>query len=99
MCTSLSSTTPYDPAIQNVQGLVFSEDQAGFLAGALAGSMTESKIVGIVAGMEIPAVIKYRKGYEAGVAYVCPDCEALGRLHRQLHRPGPRQDGCPVADG
>jgi len=68
----------YDPVLPNVQGLVFSEDQAGYLAGALAGQMTKSKVVGIVCGMEIPAVIKYRKGYENGVKSVCSDCKVLG---------------------
>lgn len=68
----------YDPVIANVQGLVFAEDQAGYLAGALAGQITKSKVVGIVCGMEIPAVIKYRKGYENGVKSVCPDCKVLG---------------------
>jgi basic membrane lipoprotein Med (substrate-binding protein (PBP1-ABC) superfamily) len=62
----------------NVMGLMFREDQAGFLAGALAGLMTESKTVGIVAGMAIPPVIKYRVGYENGVKYVCGDCETIG---------------------
>ncbi|MBN1812349.1 MAG: BMP family ABC transporter substrate-binding protein [Anaerolineae bacterium] len=68
----------YDPAIPNVMGLVFREDQAGFMAGALAGLMTKSKTVGIVAGMEIPAVKKFRNGYENGVHYVCPECTVIG---------------------
>jgi basic membrane lipoprotein Med (substrate-binding protein (PBP1-ABC) superfamily) len=58
--------------------MTFSEDQSGFLAGALAGLMTESNVVGIVAGMEIPPVIKFRLGYENGVAYVNPDADVLG---------------------
>jgi phosphonate transport system substrate-binding protein len=61
-----------------VEGLVFREDQSGFLAGALAGLMSESKTVGIVAGMEIPPVKKFRNGYENGVAYVCSDCNTIG---------------------
>lgn len=68
----------YDPTLDNVVGLVFAEDQSGFMAGALAGLMTQSKTVGIVAGIAIPPVIKYRKGYEAGVKHVCGDCEVLG---------------------
>jgi basic membrane protein A len=68
----------YDPAIPNVIGLVFREDQSGFMAGVLAGLMSQSKTVGIVAGMEIPAVKKFRNGYENGVKYICPDCNALG---------------------
>jgi basic membrane protein A len=68
----------YDPPIPNVMGLVFREDQSGFLAGALAGMMSQSKTVGIVAGMEIPPVKKFRNGYENGVKYVCPDCNVIG---------------------
>jgi len=69
---------PKDVPNNNIMGLVFSEDQSGFLAGALAGQMTKSKVVGIVCGMEIPPVVKFRKGYENGVKYVCPDCKVLG---------------------
>jgi len=68
----------YDPAIPNVMGLVFREDQSGFMAGALAGLMSETGTVGIVAGMEIPPVKKFRNGYENGVAYVCPECNTIG---------------------
>ncbi len=68
----------YDPPLSNVMGLVFSEDQAGFLAGALAGQLTKSKVVGIVCGKEIPPVVRYRRGYESGVRYVCPDCRVIG---------------------
>jgi basic membrane lipoprotein Med (substrate-binding protein (PBP1-ABC) superfamily) len=42
--------------------------------------MTKSNVVGIVAGMEIPPVIKFRKGYENGVKYVNPN-EGTGRVH------------------
>jgi basic membrane lipoprotein Med (substrate-binding protein (PBP1-ABC) superfamily) len=68
----------YTPPVENIVGLVFAEDQAGFLAGALAGLMTKSQTVGMVAGIEIPPVIKFRKGYEAGVKYVCSTCRVLG---------------------
>ncbi len=67
----------YDPPIKNVTGLVFAEDQSGFLAGVLAGLMTKSKIVGFVGGKEIPPVIRYRQGYMTGVKSICPDCDVL----------------------
>lgn len=67
----------FDPPLENVAGLVFAEGQAGFLAGALAGYMTETKIVGMVAGMEIPPVIRFRKGFDAGVKHACSGCEVL----------------------
>ena len=68
----------YDPPVANIVGLLFAEDQAGFLAGALAGSMTKSKTVGMVAGADIPPVVRFRKGYDAGVKHVCAKCELLG---------------------
>ena len=40
--------------------------------------MTKSNVVGIVAGMEIPPVIKFRKGYENGAKYVNPNVKVLG---------------------
>jgi basic membrane protein A len=68
----------YEPPVANIVGLLFAEDQAGFLAGALAGLMTRSKTVGMVAGADIPPVVRFRKGYEAGVKSVCSACQTLG---------------------
>jgi len=67
----------YDPAIDNVLGLLFAEDQAGFLAGALAGMMTKENMIGFVGGKEIPPVIRYRVGYKAGAKYANPGCDVL----------------------
>lgn len=68
----------YSPKLNNVLGLMFSEDQAGFLAGALAALMSKSGVIGFVGGKEIPPVIKYRKGYEAGAKYVNKKIKVLG---------------------
>jgi len=57
------------PESRNVTGLVFAEDQAGFLAGALAGLMTERDVVGFVGGMDVVPVRKFQKGFEHGVAF------------------------------
>jgi len=74
------ATVDYNPISpgDNVTGLVFAEDQAGFLAGALAGLMTKNNTVGVVAGVEIPPVIKFRRGFEKGVKHVNPRAEVLG---------------------
>jgi len=68
----------YDPPVPNILGLTFAEDQSGFLAGALAGMMSKSKTLGMVAGVAIPPVVRFRKGYEAGVKHVCATCQVLG---------------------
>jgi len=67
-----------DDAPANLVGLQFREDQAGFLAGAMAAFMTETGTVAGVYGIDIPPVVRFRNGYEQGVAYVNPDVEALG---------------------
>ncbi|MFN5926767.1 MAG: BMP family ABC transporter substrate-binding protein, partial [Roseiflexaceae bacterium] len=63
----------YDPALPNVRGLVFAEDQAGYMAGALAASMSQSGTIAAVGGMEIPPVQKFLKGYEAGAKSINAD--------------------------
>jgi basic membrane lipoprotein Med (substrate-binding protein (PBP1-ABC) superfamily) len=68
----------YDPPVPNIVGLTFAEDQSGFLAGALAGMMSKTHTIGMVAGVEIPPVVRFRKGYEAGAKYVCATCQLLG---------------------
>ncbi len=57
----------------NLRGLVFAEDQAGYLAGVLAASMSKSGTVAAVGGIEIPPVQKFLLGYEAGAKSVNPD--------------------------
>lgn len=67
----------YDDAPDNLQGIVFREDQAGFLAGVLAGQLSASRTVGVVTGPETPPVKRYRDGFANGVASVCPDCQVI----------------------
>jgi basic membrane protein A len=57
--------------IDNIAGLNFPEDQAGFLVGALAAMMSKSHKIGAVCGPDsIPAVWRFGEGYRAGAAYV-----------------------------
>jgi basic membrane lipoprotein Med (substrate-binding protein (PBP1-ABC) superfamily) len=65
-------------AVDNIVGLQFREDQAGFLAGALAAMMSEGGTIGIVAGIDIPAVKRFKNGYDNGARYVRPDISLLG---------------------
>ena len=63
--------------IPNLAGLRFREHHGSFLVGAIAGSLTRTKIVGFVGGMRIPLIKKFEAGYRAGVRHVCPDCRVL----------------------
>jgi basic membrane protein A len=68
----------YAEPLPNTMGLLFSEDQSAFVVGALAALMSKSGVIGCVAGMEIPPVIKFRKGYENGAKYINPKIKVLG---------------------
>ena len=72
----------FDGSVPNVTGLLFHEDQSGFLAGALAASLTETGTVAAVLGTDlIPPVVAFKEGYEAGVAYVNPDVTVISTYH------------------
>ena len=63
--------------LPNYQGIVFAEEQAGYLAGILAASISKSGTIGSVAGTKVPAVVAYIAGYEAGAKSVNPDIKTL----------------------
>ena len=66
----------YDPAVSNIEGIVFAEDEAGYLAGVLAASMSKSGTIAVVGGVEgVPAVQKFVKGYANGAKSVNADIE------------------------
>ncbi len=68
--------------IPNLIGLIFHEDQSGFLAGALAAMMTESGKIGAVLGTDlVPPVVAFKEGYEAGALYINPDIELISTFH------------------
>jgi basic membrane protein A len=71
---------------KNVRGLIFKEEEAGYLAGSLAGMVEEegtlkglngAKVVSAIGGQKIPPVDKYIAGYQAGVKAFCKDCKVL----------------------
>ena len=64
--------------LPNYVGIQFREDQAGFLVGAMAALMTETNVIAGVYGIDVPAVVKFRHGFEQGARYINPDIEVLG---------------------
>jgi basic membrane protein A len=68
--------------IPNLAGLIFNEDKAGFLAGALAGLLTESNTIAAVLGTDlVPPVVAFKEGYEAGALYTNPDVNFISTYH------------------
>ena len=51
----------------NVACFDFKSEEGGFLGGLVAGLFTRSRKVGVVSGMDIPPVVAYVSGFQAGV--------------------------------
>lgn len=74
-----------DIPLANLAGLVFDEDKAGFLAGALAAEMSKSGKIGAVLGTDaVPPVWRYGEGYKAGAKYVKPDIDVTVVYHNDV---------------
>ncbi len=56
-----------DRNYDNVAELVFSTDQAAFLAGYVAAAMTETGTVGTYGGINLPTVNIFMKGFQLGI--------------------------------
>ncbi len=66
----------------NVRGLLFKEQEAGYLVGYLAGLVTKQEagsrqVIGSVGGLKIPPVDRYIAGYRAGAKAANPEIETL----------------------
>lgn len=77
-CTeSVDDCYSAEGGLDNVTSLMFAEDEVGYLAGTLAGCMSETGIIGSVSGLEIPPVVRYVTGYQQGARAQNPDIETL----------------------
>ena len=57
--------------LPNFVGLQYQEDQAGYLAGIVAGSLSQNKNVAAIGGINlVPAVVRYIQGYQLGAESV-----------------------------
>jgi basic membrane protein A len=69
-------------ALPNVAGLVFNEDKAGFLAGALAAQLNKSGTIASVLGTDlVPPVVAFGVGFENGAKYINPDLNVITTYH------------------
>ena len=66
----------------NLTGLIFHEDQSGYLAGALAAQLSETGTIGAVLGTDlVPPVVAFKEGYEAGAKAINPDINIISTYH------------------
>jgi len=80
-----TSVTYVDGNLGNVYSILYSQNEASFLAGALAAMITESnlplansdKVIGFLGGMDIPVINDFKVGFEEGAAYIDPAVKVL----------------------
>lgn len=73
------------PGLDNVYSILYSQNEASFLVGALSAMITTSdmplanadKVVGFLGGMDIPVINDFKVGFEEGVKYVDPSVKVL----------------------
>ena len=69
----------------NVYSITYSQNEASFLAGALAAMITTSdlpqanaeKVIGFLGGMDIPVINDFKVGFIEGAAYIDPEVKVL----------------------
>ncbi|WP_159772078.1 BMP family lipoprotein [Streptomyces sp. HM190] len=74
--------------LKNVADLVFSEEQASYLAGVAAAKSTKSNVVGFVGGVDIPLIHKFQAGFEQGVKDTNPKAKVLTQYLTQTAEEG-----------
>jgi len=79
------------PGLRNLAVLSFREDQAAYLAGALAGMATRSGVVAGVYGPDGATDQAHRLGFEHGARYARPNVRVLGAYQ-------PASEGAPYAN-
>jgi basic membrane protein A len=65
---------------KNVASLVFSEEQASYLAGVAAASASKSHTVGFIGGVDIPLIHKFGAGFEQGAKSVDPKVKVIKKI-------------------
>ncbi|MEV0217972.1 BMP family ABC transporter substrate-binding protein [Streptomyces sp. NPDC050704] len=73
---------------KNVADLVFSEQEASYLAGVAAAKATKTDTVGFVGGVDIPLIHKFGAGFAQGVKDTEPKVKVLSQYLTQTAEEG-----------
>ncbi|MEU0781778.1 BMP family ABC transporter substrate-binding protein [Streptomyces sp. NPDC006173] len=73
---------------KNVADLVFSEQEASYLAGVAAAKATKTDTVGFVGGVDVPLIHKFEAGFEQGVKDTKPSVKVLSQYLTQTAQEG-----------
>jgi basic membrane protein A and related proteins len=65
----------------NVRCMLFSEEQGSFLMGVAAALKSTTGTVGFIGGVEVPLILKFQAGFEAGAVAANPDITILPAVY------------------
>ncbi len=65
------------PIYSNVQSISFKDHEGAFLIGAVAASVSDSKKLGFIGGMDVPLINNFALGYYQGARYIRSDVELV----------------------
>ncbi|GAA4805737.1 BMP family ABC transporter substrate-binding protein [Streptomyces ziwulingensis] len=73
---------------KNVADLVFSEEEASYLAGVAAAKSTKTDVIGFVGGVDVPLIHKFQAGFEQGAKDTNPKVKVLSQYLTQTAEEG-----------
>jgi len=76
----------YDQPLENVWMQINAADQAAFLAGYVAASVTKTGKVGTFGGIDIPSVTDFMDGFTLGVKYYNGKMERMWKYWAGMQR-------------
>ncbi|MSU01066.1 BMP family ABC transporter substrate-binding protein [Tissierella sp. DSM 105185] len=100
-----------DNEIEGMDNLItvsYAENEGAFLAGALAAMLTtetsiegidDSKLIGMVGGMDIPVIRNYQIGFEAGAKYIDSEIEIQTTFAEDFEDPAKGKEHATVLYG
>ena len=65
---------------ENVQSVLFAEEQGSYLVGMMAAMASDSDTVGFIGGMDIPLIRNFACGYAQGVKAVDEEAEVIANM-------------------
>jgi basic membrane lipoprotein Med (substrate-binding protein (PBP1-ABC) superfamily) len=80
----------------NFRSITFAEEEAGYLAGTLAGMMTASHTIGAVGGLPYPPVVNFVEGYRNAAQCINPEVLVLITYADSFTDP---DQGAAIAEG
>lgn len=70
----------YENIPENVKTILFNAQESAYLAGLVAGKMTETDNVGFIGGMELPVIETFEYGFMAGVKTANPNATVQAQI-------------------